>query len=89
MTGSSLPLDRYRSHFPQRLSNSVDNVRAWRCWVFACTGQQVVEEVLDSQRQGCPIEYFNIDIPRCDELFDPQCTGECTCLRLLSVMLLV
>jgi len=26
-------------------------------------GQQVVEEVLDAQRPGCPPEYFNIKIP--------------------------
>lgn len=26
-------------------------------------GQQVVEEVLDAQRPGCPPEYFNIPIP--------------------------
>ncbi|ODN05836.1 Dual oxidase 1, partial [Orchesella cincta] len=27
-------------------------------------GQQVVEEVLDAQRPGCPPEYFNIEIPK-------------------------
>lgn len=27
------------------------------------TGQQVVEEVLDAQRPGCPPEYFNISVP--------------------------
>lgn len=26
-------------------------------------GQQIVEEILDSQRPACPPEYFNIDIP--------------------------
>ena len=26
-------------------------------------GQQVVEEVLDAQRPGCPPEYFNISLP--------------------------
>ena len=26
-------------------------------------GQQVVEEILDAQRAGCPREYENIDIP--------------------------
>ena len=26
-------------------------------------GQQVVEEILDAQRAGCPPEYENIDIP--------------------------
>lgn len=26
-------------------------------------GQQIVEEILDSQRPGCPIEYFNIPVP--------------------------
>lgn len=27
-------------------------------------GQQIVEEILDSQRPGCPIEYFNIPVPK-------------------------
>ncbi|CAH1797386.1 unnamed protein product [Owenia fusiformis] len=27
-------------------------------------GQQVVEEILDAQGSGCPVEYFNIKIPR-------------------------
>ena len=30
---------------------------------FSFQGQQVVEEILDSQRPGCPIEYFNIPVP--------------------------
>ena len=29
-----------------------------------CTGQQVVEEILDAQRPACPPEYFNIQIPK-------------------------
>ncbi|XP_062502786.1 dual oxidase-like isoform X1 [Corticium candelabrum] len=37
-------------------------------------GQQVVEEILDAQRPGCPPEYFNIDIPTGNELYDS--TGE-------------
>lgn len=27
-------------------------------------GQQIVEEILDAQRPGCPIEYFNIPVPK-------------------------
>ncbi|XP_078589015.1 dual oxidase 2-like [Branchiostoma floridae x Branchiostoma japonicum] len=38
-------------------------------------GQQVVEEVLDAQRPGCPIEYFNIPIPRGDPDYDPDSRG--------------
>ncbi|KAK8769921.1 hypothetical protein V5799_013616 [Amblyomma americanum] len=30
-------------------------------------GQQVVEEILDAQRSGCPPEYFNIPIPETHE----------------------
>ncbi|KAL3182087.1 hypothetical protein MRX96_010000 [Rhipicephalus microplus] len=30
-------------------------------------GQQVVEEILDAQRSGCPPEYFNIPIPESHE----------------------
>ncbi|PIK44178.1 dual oxidase 1 precursor [Apostichopus japonicus] len=32
-------------------------------------GQQVVEEILDAQRPGCPPEYFNIKIPEDYEAF--------------------
>lgn len=38
-------------------------------------GQQVVEEILDAQRPGCPPEYFNIPIPTGDPLYDPNSTG--------------
>eukprot|EP00850_Spirogloea_muscicola_P024687 SM001297S26186 [mRNA] locus=s1297:60:1959:- [translate_table: standard] len=37
-------------------------------------GQQVVEEIIDSQVPACPLEYFNIPIPECDDLYDPNCT---------------
>uniref|UniRef100_H2Z325 NAD(P)H oxidase (H2O2-forming) n=1 Tax=Ciona savignyi TaxID=51511 RepID=H2Z325_CIOSA len=39
-------------------------------------GQQVVEEILDAQRPGCPPEYFNIKIPKGDPLYDANGTGE-------------
>ena len=39
------------------------------------TGQQVVEEILDAQRAGCPVEYNNIKIPKCHYLYDRNCTG--------------
>jgi dual oxidase len=32
-------------------------------------GQQVVEEILDAQRPGCPPEYFNIKIPKDHEFY--------------------
>ena len=38
-------------------------------------GQQVVEEILDAQRPGCPPEYFNIAIPKGDLLYDPEGRG--------------
>ncbi len=31
--------------------------------MFPFSGQQVVEEILDAQRPGCPPEYMNIKIP--------------------------
>lgn len=39
-------------------------------------GQQVVEEILDAQRPGCPPEYFNIDIPRGHYLYDQDGRGD-------------
>jgi len=38
-------------------------------------GQQVVEEILDAQRPANPPEYFNIEIPKGDPLYDPEGTG--------------
>jgi dual oxidase len=35
-------------------------------------GQQVVEEIMDSQRPGCPREFENIDVPRGHDLFDRE-----------------
>ena len=46
---------------------------------FVCdtsTGQQVVEEVLDAQRPGCPPEYFNIKIPKGHAQYDPESKGD-------------
>ena len=39
-------------------------------------GQQVVEEILDAQRAGCPPEYFNMRIPLCHPLYDRDCRGD-------------
>ncbi|XP_077992197.1 dual oxidase 1-like [Glandiceps talaboti] len=39
-------------------------------------GQQIVEEILDAQRPGCPPEYFNIPIPKGDPDFDPDGKGD-------------
>ena len=39
------------------------------------TGQQVVEEILDAQRPGCPPEYFNIAIPKGHRLYDSDGDG--------------
>ena len=32
--------------------------------LYSVSGQQVVEEILDAQRPGCPPEYFNISVPK-------------------------
>ena len=36
----------------------------------------MVEEILDAQRAGCPIEYFNIPIPKGHPKFDPHDKGD-------------
>jgi len=43
---------------------------------YCLLGQQVVEEVLDAQRPGCPPEYENMKIPICHPLYDPFCRGD-------------
>ncbi|XP_065907299.1 dual oxidase 1-like [Dysidea avara] len=47
-----------------------------RTSLFTFYGQQVVEEVLDAQRPGCPPEYENMKIPICHPLYDPYCRGD-------------
>ena len=39
------------------------------------SGQQMVEEILDAQRPGCPPEYFNIDIPAGHPQYDNESVG--------------
>ena len=34
-----------------------------------------MEEIVDSQRPGCPVEYFNIPVPAGHAHFDPNRTG--------------
>lgn len=43
---------------------------------FTCSGQQVVEEMLDAQRPGCVPEYENIRVPKCHPIYDPGCQSE-------------
>ena len=38
-------------------------------------GQQVVEEILDAQRAGCPPEYINLHIPKGHPQYDPEGVG--------------
>ena len=35
-----------------------------------------MEEVLDAQRPGCIPEYFDMLVPKCHPLFDPECRGD-------------
>lgn len=46
--------------------------------MFIFLGQQVVEEVLDAQRPGCPPEYFNIEVPKDHAVLDPTGHGNIT-----------
>jgi dual oxidase len=39
-------------------------------------GQQLFAEIHNGLLPGCPVEYFNIPVPRCDKHFDAQCTGK-------------
>ena len=35
-----------------------------------------MEEILDSQRPGCILEYNNIKVPKCHPIYDPGCNAE-------------
>jgi hypothetical protein len=47
-----------------------------RTALLAFYGQQLYTELHDGRHAGCPVEYFNIAIPKCDATFDPLCTGK-------------
>ncbi|WAR00874.1 DUOX2-like protein [Mya arenaria] len=45
--------------------------------VRLCSGQQVVEEILDAQRPGCPREFFNIPVKHnVTPTYDPERKGD-------------
>ncbi|XP_060604820.1 dual oxidase 1-like [Ruditapes philippinarum] len=48
---------------------------AGRTAMLVYFGQQIVEEIVDSQRPGCPIEYFNVPVPEGHPKFDPSNKG--------------
>lgn len=36
----------------------------------------VTSEILMASESGCPIEMHKIDIEKCDEMYDAECTGQ-------------
>lgn len=40
-----------------------------------CVGQVVSSEVVMASESGCPIEVHNIEIEKCDEMYDKECEG--------------
>ena len=36
----------------------------------------VASEILQASDAGCPIEMHKINIDKCDEMYDPNCSGE-------------
>lgn len=38
-------------------------------------GQVVSSEIVMGSEKGCPIEVHNIEIEKCDEMYDPDCEG--------------
>lgn len=47
-----------------------------RTAMLAFFGQVVSSEILQASEAGCPIEMHKINIERCDEMYDKDCTGE-------------
>ncbi|KAI8789215.1 G-protein coupled receptor 126, partial [Biomphalaria glabrata] len=62
------PLDISRISFSGE--NNLVSVRN-RSALLVFFGQQLVEEILDAQRSGCPIEYMNIPVP-VDHKYNPN-----------------
>lgn len=40
------------------------------------SGQVVSAEILMASEHGCPIEMHRIEIEKCDEMYDKDCTGK-------------
>lgn len=40
-----------------------------------CTGQVVSSEIVMGSESGCPIEVHQIEIEKCDEMYDHECEG--------------
>ncbi|GFO25868.1 hypothetical protein PoB_005237300 [Plakobranchus ocellatus] len=51
-------------------NNTLSSLRK-RNALLAFFGQQLVEEIMDAQRPGCPIEFFNIPVPK-DHKYNPD-----------------
>ncbi|CAL1526685.1 unnamed protein product [Lymnaea stagnalis] len=51
-------------------TNNLSSVRN-RNALLVFFGQQLVEEIMDAQRPGCPIEYLNIPVPK-DHKYNPD-----------------
>jgi dual oxidase len=47
-----------------------------RVFYLFIAGQLVSSEMLMASESGCPIEMHKIDIEKCDEMYDAECTGK-------------
>ena len=44
-------------------------------YTFSKTGQLVSFELINTDKTNCPAEISDIQVPKCDKDFDPECTG--------------
>ncbi|CAB0013960.1 unnamed protein product [Nesidiocoris tenuis] len=74
MSGDDRPSARRISQLFMKGNDGLPS-RKNRTALLAFFGQVVSSEVVMASESGCPIEVHQIPIDKCDEMYDPECTG--------------
>ncbi|XP_065202273.1 dual oxidase [Planococcus citri] len=74
MTGMNRPSPRTLSTLFMKGEDGLSSIKN-RTALLAFFGQVVSSEIVMGSEKGCPIEVHNIEIEKCDEMYDPDCEG--------------
>ncbi|KAF6209306.1 hypothetical protein GE061_015053 [Apolygus lucorum] len=74
MSGEDRPSARRISQIFMKGSDGLPSAKN-RTALLAFFGQVVSSEVVMASEAGCPIEVHQIPIDKCDDMYDPECTG--------------
>lgn len=74
MAGQDRPSTRKLSQMFMKGTDGLGSMRN-RTAMLAFFGQVVTSEIVMASESGCPIEMHHIEIEKCDEVFDKECSG--------------